>query len=61
VYPVLLIAAALIQQPKIDIQTVAPNEQGMAYTISPKGAHVVAITQKGTRWVILRPGWRGRT
>ena len=58
-YPALLIAAALIQQPKVDVQTVAPNEQGLAYTISPKGAHVVAITQKGTRWVVLHDGVPG--
>ncbi|MEO8224722.1 MAG: hypothetical protein ABI661_07930 [Gammaproteobacteria bacterium] len=52
-------AAARARQAKVDEQTVAPNEQGLAYTISPKGVHLTAITQKGTRWVVLRDGVPG--
>lgn len=52
-------SAAHAQQAKVDEQVVAPNEQDMAYTISPKGAHLVAITQKGTRWVVLHDGVPG--
>jgi hypothetical protein len=57
-YGIVLIAA-LAQQAKVDVQTVAPNEQDMAYTISPRGVHLGAITQKGTRWVILHDGVPG--
>ena len=51
--------AAHALQAKVDQQVVAPNQQGMAYSISPKGAHLVAITQKGTRWVVLHDGLPG--
>ena len=47
------------RQVKVDSQVVAPNEQGIITSISPRGAHVVAITQKGTRWVVLRDGVPG--
>ncbi|MDX2206648.1 MAG: hypothetical protein SFU57_03315 [Gemmatimonadales bacterium] len=47
------------QRAKVDAQVVAPNEQDMAYSISPQGAHLVAFTQKGTRWVVLHDGVPG--
>lgn len=50
---------AMAQQAKVDAQIVAPNEQDMAYSISPRGAHLVAISQKGTRWVVLYDGVAG--
>ncbi len=56
---ILIPDTARARQHKLDEQVVAPNEQGMAYSISPKGAHVVAITQKGTRWVVLHDGVSG--
>lgn len=56
---ILAAGAAHAQQAKVDAQTVAPNEQDMAYSISPKGAHLVAFTQKGTRWVVLHDGVPG--
>lgn len=56
---ILAAGAAQAQPAKVDVQIVAPNEQDMAYNISPKGAHLVAITQKGTRWVVLHDGVPG--
>jgi len=47
------------QQAKVEAQVVAPNAQDMSYSISPKGAHLVAFTQKGTRWVVLHDGVPG--
>lgn len=54
---------------KVEEQIVAPNEQGLSYYVSPKGAHVAAIVSKGSRFavsfdgvvgpafdVIMRPG-----
>ena len=56
---ILALSAARAEQARVDEQIVAPNEQDMAYSISPKGAHLVAITQKGTRWVVLHDGVPG--
>jgi hypothetical protein len=56
---ILVPGTVVAQRAKVDSQVVAPNEQGLAYSISPKGAHLVAITQKGTRWVVLHDGVAG--
>jgi Tol biopolymer transport system component len=44
---------------KIEEQLVAPNEQDMRYYLSPKGAHLAAITQKGSRFVVVHDGQDG--
>lgn len=46
-------------QAKVDAQVVAPNEDGLTYYVSPKGAHLVAITQRGSRYVVTRDGVPG--
>ncbi len=58
---VLTLAApvAASAQANVAEQIVAPNEQGLQYSISPKGVHLVAIAQKGTRWVVLHDGVPG--
>jgi hypothetical protein len=44
---------------KIEEQLVAPNEQDMRYYLSPEGAHLAAITQKGSRFVVVHDGQDG--
>lgn len=44
---------------KVEEQIVAPNEQDMAYYISPRGVHLMAITQKGSRFVVVHDGVEG--
>jgi len=46
-------------QAKVDAQVVAPNEDGLSYYISPGGAHLVAVTQRGSRYVVARDGVPG--
>lgn len=44
---------------KVEEQVVAPNEQDMAYYVSPTGVHVAAITQQGSRFVVVHDGVAG--
>ncbi|MEZ4588990.1 MAG: hypothetical protein R2909_21675 [Gemmatimonadales bacterium] len=46
-------------QAKVDEQIVAPNEDGLTYYVSPRGAHLVAVTQKGSRYVVSHDGVPG--
>jgi hypothetical protein len=55
----LVLPARALAQAKVDEQVVAPNEDGLSYYISPKGAHLVAVTQKGSRYVVSRDGVPG--
>ncbi len=56
---ILVPGSAHARQAKVDEQVVAPNEQGLRYSISPRGAHLVAVTQKGSRYVVLHDGVAG--
>jgi hypothetical protein len=60
--PTLLLPTApdrAVAQAKVDEQVVAPNEDGLIYYISPRSAHVIAVTQKGSRFVVTRDGVPG--
>ncbi|MEZ4457321.1 MAG: hypothetical protein R2882_12360 [Gemmatimonadales bacterium] len=46
-------------QTRVDSVVVAPNEDGLSYYISPMGAHLVAVTQKGSRFIVTRDGVPG--
>ncbi|MGE3618514.1 MAG: hypothetical protein AB7L66_21770, partial [Gemmatimonadales bacterium] len=46
-------------QARVDSQVVAPNEDGLIYYLSPTGAHLVAVTQKGSRYIVTRDGVAG--
>lgn len=57
-------AASAHRQPgsaKIDVQVVAPNEQGLAYSITPKGVHLATLLPKGSRWAVAFDGVVGPT
>jgi hypothetical protein len=56
---ILLFPTLALAQAKVDEQVVAPNEDGLTYYISPRSAHVVAVTQKGSRYVVTRDGVPG--
>lgn len=55
----LAVAATGRAQAKVDAQVVAPNEDGLAYYISPGGGHLIAATQRGSRYVVTRDGTPG--
>lgn len=50
---------SILPQARVDAQVVAPNEDGLTYYISPGGAHLVAVTQRGSRYVVTRDGVPG--
>lgn len=55
----LVVVATGQAQAKVDAQVVAPNEDGLTYYISPGGGHLVAVTQRGSRYVVTRDGAPG--
>ena len=63
----LLLSLALIssttiaqaQATKIESQLLVTGETGMQFSISPHGGHVAAVTQKGSRWVVIYDGTPG--
>ncbi|HVT40737.1 MAG TPA: hypothetical protein VHE78_16980 [Gemmatimonadaceae bacterium] len=44
---------------KVESQVVATGEPGMRFIVSPRGAHLAVITQKGSRHVVLVDGVPG--
>jgi len=46
-------------EPRVEEQIVAPAKQGDAYVVSPRGAHLATITQKGSRFVVFVDGAAG--
>jgi hypothetical protein len=58
----LLASSALAQEPaapKVEELVVGPAKQGLAYVVSPKGAHLATVTQKGSRMVVIVDGVEG--
>jgi hypothetical protein len=58
----LLAVAVAAQAPastKVESQVVATGEPGMRFAVSPRGAHLAVITQKGSRSVVLFDGVPG--
>ncbi len=56
---VLLPCAALAQATKIESQLLVTGETGMQFSVSPHGGHLAAVTQKGSRWVVIYDGTPG--
>jgi dipeptidyl aminopeptidase/acylaminoacyl peptidase len=44
---------------KVEEQVVGPAKQGITYQISPRGAHLALVTQKGSRFVVMVDGVEG--
>ncbi len=44
---------------KVETLALAPSEKGVEFFISPKGGHVAAIVQKGSRFVVAYDGIEG--
>lgn len=62
----LLLSLALISstpllqaQAKIESQLLVTGETGMQFSVSPHGGHLAAVTQKGSRWVMIYDGTPG--
>src|ERR1700681_1286815 len=53
------IAAQAPTATKVESQVVATGEPGMRFIVSPRGAHMAVITQKGSRFVVLVDGVPG--
>jgi dipeptidyl aminopeptidase/acylaminoacyl peptidase len=45
--------------PKVEEQVVGPAKQGNFYSVSPRGAHLATVTQKGSRFVVVIDGVEG--
>lgn len=45
--------------PRVEELVVGPAKQGLAYIVSPKGAHLATVTQKGSRMVVIVDGVEG--
>jgi len=56
---VLLPCAAAAQATKIDSQLLVAGETGMQFSVSPHGGHLAAVTQKGSRWLVIFDGIAG--
>jgi hypothetical protein len=58
-----LVAALAVAQdpagPKVEEQVVGPAKQGSLYAVSPRGAHLATVTQKGSRFVVILDGVEG--
>ncbi len=53
------VAAQAAATTKVESQVVATGEPGMRFTVSPRGAHLAVVTQKGSRYVVLFDGTPG--
>ena len=54
-----VVAAQAPATTKVESQVVATGEPGMRFTVSPRGAHLAVVTQKGSRYVVLFDGTPG--
>jgi hypothetical protein len=44
---------------KVEATILAPSQNGLQFYVSPRGGHLAAITQRGSRFVVLRDGAEG--
>ena len=45
--------------PKVEEQVVGPAKPGNLYVVSPRGAHLATVMQKGSRFVVVLDGVEG--
>ena len=51
------LVSVAVAEPKVEEQVVGPAwEQGVVYTLSPRGMHVATAAMKGSRWVVTVDG-----
>lgn len=44
---------------RVETLVLAPADQGLEFYVSPRGGHVAAVTQRGSRFVVIHDGMEG--